>query len=669
VKKRSGTDGSLLASLPWTLAALMFALAPHVQYLPLWISVAFLACAAGRWYIEKKRRRLPPAWLRVVLALSGFFGVFASYESVSGVGPGSALLAVMAALKLLETRQRRDQFVLLFISIFLIMASLLREQYIWSLPFLIAGTVLTTTAWLRMSISAETGIRDSFRTAGRLLLYAAPLSLAMWIFFPRIATPFWSVPIDNGSASSGLSDEMSPGDVSSLSLSDAVAFRVNFTSDAPPPRRRYWRGLVLQQFNGRAWSGNEPSVDPGAQAAIRVSGEPVNYRITLEPTQKQWVFALDIPFESSLDRTFMGPQQQLMRLQPIDRREVYDAVSYLDYSVDTELSPMSRSRNLRLPENRNPRTVELAGQMRGTVAGDADYVSAVLGMFREKEFFYTLQPAALGSNPVDRFLFETREGFCEHYASAFAVLMRAGGVPARIVLGYQGGEMNPMGDYMIVRQSDAHAWTEVWLPGRGWVRVDPTAAVAPERIESGMSAARFGEAGARWGLTAPARWLYSLELTWDAINAKWNGWVLGYGPDNQSRFMQWLGMDEPDWRKMVLTLLGIVLVLIGGVSVLLMRRYRPPKKDQAALLYRQFVRKVAVGAPRPGETPHQYAARVAAANAAPASDVNAVTESYLAARYGAPDARSLPALQRAVRSFGKRVAASRHARRSRPAAT
>lgn len=651
MKKRTGTDGSLLASLPWTLAALTFSLAPHVQYLPIWITASFLACAAGRWAIEKKRRRLPPAWLRVVLALCGFFGVFASYESVSGVGPGSALLAVMAALKLLETRQRRDQFVLLFISIFLIMASLLREQYIWSLPFLIGGIMLTVTAWLRMSISTEVTARDSFRTAGRLLLYATPLSLAMWIFFPRIATPFWSVPIDNGGASSGLSEQMSPGDISSLSLSDAVAFRVKFAGSAPPPSQRYWRGLVLHRFNGRTWSGNEPSIDLRAQEEIRVSGDPIGYQVTMEPTQQQWVFALEIPYQWSLERTFMGPQQQLMSVQPIDRRVAYDAISYPSYSINAESPRMVRSRwYLGVPEERNPRTAAMARQMRSVAGSDAAYINDVLGMFHEDEFFYTLQPPALGSNPVDRFLFETRQGFCEHYASAFAVMMRAAGVPARIVLGYQGGEMNPMSDYMIVRQSDAHAWTEVWLPERGWLRVDPTAAVAPERIESGMSAARFGEAGARWGLTAPARWLYSLGLTWDALNATWNGWILGYGPDNQGRFMQWLGMDKPDWRKMVLTLLAVVLALIGGISFLLMRRYRPPKKDEAALLYRQFIRKVAVR-PRAGETPHQYAVRVAAANAAQAKDVNAVTERYLAARYGRPSADSLPALQHAVRSF------------------
>ena len=657
MRKRSGTDGSLLASLPWTLAALSFSLAPHVQYLPIWIPVAFLGCAAGRWYIEKTRRRLPPAWLRVLLALSGFIGVFASYESVSGVGPGSALLAVMAALKLLETRQRRDQFVLLFISVFLIMASLLREQYIWSLPFLLAGLMLTMTAWLRMSISDEVSVRDSFRTGGRLLLYATPLTLAMWIFFPRIATPFWSVPIDNGGASSGLSDTMSPGDISSLTLSDAVAFRVNFASNAPPPSQLYWRGLVLHRFNGRAWSGNDPSIDLRAQQEIQVTGNPVGYQVTLEPTQQQWVFALDIPYQWSLERTFMGPQQQLMSVQPIDRRVAYDAVSYPGYSTNVDLSRMARSWYLRLPDDSNPRTAELARQMRASTGSDSSFINDVLNMFREQEFFYTLEPPALGNNAMDRFLFETRRGFCEHYASAFAVMMRAAGVPSRIVLGYQGGEINRMGDYMIVRQSDAHAWTEIWLPGQGWRRVDPTAAVAPERIEAGMSAARFGEAGARWGLTAPARWLYSLGLTWDALNAKWNGWILGYGPENQGRFMQWLGIDEPDWRKMALTLLSVVLVLISGISFLLMRRYRPPKKDEAAILYKKFIRKVSVR-PRTGETPREYAARLATANAAPPDEVNDITERYQAARYGKPAVGSLAALRRAVRNFnGKPIEA------------
>lgn len=650
MSKRNGTDGSLLTSLPWTLIALTFAVAPHAQYLPIWITAAFLACACGRWQIERKRWRLPPVWLRVVLSLMCFIGVFTSYDSVSGVGPGSALLAVMAALKLLETRQRRDQFVLLFISIFLIMATLLREQYIWSLPYLVLALVLIMTAWLRMSAGKSVSVRRTFETGGRLLLYAAPLALAMWIFFPRIATPFWSVPIDTSQASWGLSDQMSPGDISSLSLSTAVAFRVNFEDAVPAPGQRYWRGLVLHRFNGRTWSGNEASPDARARDEIEVSGDPIRYQITMEPTQQQWIFALDIPYQSTLEQAFMGPQQQLARIKPIDQRIAYNAVSFLQYRNGSGLSERSRYWYLRLPPDSNPRTKELARQMRLAAASDRAYIDDVLRKFHDEEYFYTLEPPALGNNPVDRFLFDTRKGFCEHFASAFAVMMRAAGLPSRIVLGYQGGEINPVGQYMIVRQSDAHAWTEVWLPGDGWVRVDPTAAVAPERIESGMSGARFAEAGASWGLAAPSRLLHRLGLTWDALNAKWNAWILGYGPENQNLFMQWLGMQDPGWQKMMLTLLASMVLLIAGISFLLLRRYLPPKKDPAALLYRQFTRKAGVP-PGRGESPDAYARRLASANIAPLRETAGVTQWYLAARYGPPDAHAFEKLQAAVSGF------------------
>jgi protein-glutamine gamma-glutamyltransferase len=653
VKKRGTTDGSLLASLPWTLAALALAVAPHVQYLPMWISVALVACGALRWQIERKRWRLPPVWLRIVLPLAGFIGVFASFETISGVGPGSALLAVMAALKLLETRQRRDQFVLLFISIFLIMASLLREQHVWSLPFLVAGLALTMTAWLRLSAAPETRVRESFATGGRLLLYAAPLSLAMWIFFPRISTPFWSVPIDTSTAATGLSDTMSPGDISGLSQSNAVAFRATFDGAVPGAADRYWRGLVLHRFNGRTWSGSDPIADLRALSEIETLGDPVTYEITMEPTRQHWIFALDMPYQWSLDRTFMGPQQQLARAQPVDQRVAYDALSYLSYRTNASLTRAARSWYLRLPSESNARTIELATRMRRASRDDAAYIGAVLAMFREEEYYYTLQPPPLGRDPVDGFLFDTRRGFCEHYASAFAVMMRAAGIPARVVLGYQGGEMNPLGSYMIVRQSDAHAWTEVWLPNRGWVRTDPTAAVAPERIEVGMSAARFGDAGTRWGLTSPALWVYQLELAWDLLNASWNAWILGYGPENQARFMRWLGMEDPDWRKMMLTLVAVIAILIGLVSLLLLYRYRPPARDEAARLYRQFVRKAGMGPVR-GETPPAYASRLASAGVAEPREAEAVARWYLAARYGPPQERSLRALRTAVRLFRRR---------------
>ncbi len=235
-----------------------YPVAPHLPYLPIWVTAAFFGCSAWRYLIERRRRALPSVWLRAPLALACFLGVYATYSTISGVGPGSALLAVMASLKLLETRQRRDQFVLLFISIFLVMSSLLREQYLWSLPYLLIGVLIIMTAWLRMSATPGESARQSFATGGRLLLYAAPVAVAMWIFFPRIAVPFWAVPMDTGTGTSGISDSMSPGEISSLSMSNAVAFRVRFDGTVPAPRDLYWRGLVLTVFNGRTWTQSDP---------------------------------------------------------------------------------------------------------------------------------------------------------------------------------------------------------------------------------------------------------------------------------------------------------------------------------------------------------------------------------------------------------------------------
>ncbi len=628
-----GTDGSLLASLPWTLGALCLSVAPHVPYLPAWITIAFAGCVAWRYLIERWRRPLPSAWFRALLALGCFLGVLVTYSSISGVGPGSALLAVMASLKLLETRKRRDQFVLLFISIFLVMSSLLREQYLWSLPYMLGAITVIMTAWLRMSASPAESARASFATGGRLLLYAAPLAMAMWVFFPRLATPFWAVPVDSSRATTGLSDTMSPGDVSSLSLSNEVAFRVAFDGQVPEPRDRYWRGLVLTTFNGRTWTGREPAISTTARDQIVTAGDPVSYEITLEPTRQQWVFALDMPVSWTLAKTFMGPQQQLARPNPIDQRVAYKAVSHPEYRVESDLPQIYRNWYSNLPAGSNERTTALAREMRESVNSDQAYIDAVLAKFNTEEFYYTLEPPPLGSNPVDRFLFDTRQGFCEHYASAFAVMMRSVGIPSRIVLGYHGGEINPLGGHLIVRQSDAHAWTEVWLEGRGWQRVDPTGAVAPERIDYGVSGAAREGLGGAWGLSAPSMILHRLTLSIDALNAKWNEWILGYGPENQRNFMKWLGMDDPNWRKMMLTLVAVVVGLVMLISVLLMLRYRPPARDEASVLYQRFVRKTGLE-PIVGETAIEFAHRASEARALPDDVVTSITEAYIDARYG-----------------------------------
>ncbi len=646
MKPARGTDGSLLSSLPWTLVALAVAAAPHVPYLPIWITAASAGCALWRLAIERRRMALPPTWFRGGLALGCFLSVYQTYGTISGVGPGTALLAVMAALKLLEARKRRDQFVLLFIAVFMNMSALLREQYVWSLPYLLLSLIVTMAAWLRMSAAGEHTLKQTVGTAARLVAYALPLAVAMWVFFPRIATPLWAVQLDSGAGVTGLSDTMSPGDITSLSQSDRVAFRVRFETELPESRDRYWRALVLHRFNGRTWTGSSPVPDHRYRERTEYLGDPVDYEITLEPTRTQWIMSLDIAESWELDRTHLSHVQTLWHELPVERRTVYRARSYPSYRLDPELPDVRKHWYLELPDGRNPETLELAASMRAAAVSERDYVRDVLAMFNTESFFYTLEPPALGANPVDSFLFNTRRGFCEHYASAFAVLMRAAGIPARVVLGYQGGEVNPLGDYLIVRQADAHAWTEVWLEGSGWQRVDPTAAVAPERIEAGRSGAALSGAGLAWGLSAPSRFVHQLGMTWDAVNARWNELILAYGPENQQKLMQKLGFDDPSWQKLLFTLLGSVAVLVAAVHILLILRFRPPTHDRARRLYGRFVRRTGIE-PRPGEAPLEFARR-AEATVDPAA-VDAITGAYLDARYGNGGQAALETLAEAVR--------------------
>ena len=440
---------------------------------------------------------------------------------------------------------------------------------------------------------------------------------------------------------------MSPGDISSLSLSNAPAFRVRFDGDVPEPRDRYWRGIVLYRFDGRGWSSSDPIPRPVVEH-LSVTGDPVSYQVTLEPTNQQYVFALDMPYAWGLEKGQMSRQQTLYSTHPIDQRMAYTVDSYPAYTADAQLDSRARNVYTSLPElDRNPRTTALALEMRAAAASTGEFIDAVLSKFHNEAFYYTLQPPSLGRNPIDEFLFETRQGFCEHYASTFAVMMRAAGVPARVVIGYQGGEYNPRGDYLLVRQSDAHAWAEVWFPGAGWRRVDPTSAVAPERIELGFTDSLFDGFGAEWGLAMPSMFLHNLQMYWDSLNAQWNEWVLGYGPDKQNDFMRKLGMDDPSWRKMMLTLISLVVALILIVSTVLMLRYRPPPRDRAAMLYRRFIRKTGLE-PEVGETPLAFADRVNGNSSLDPDRVHDITGAYLAARYAPGGPNALQELARQV---------------------
>jgi protein-glutamine gamma-glutamyltransferase len=636
------------------LLALGMALAPAAARLPPWVTGAFAIAALWRLAVQQFGWRLPPGWLRLALALGGVLGVLATYRTLNGLDAGGALLVVMGAMKLLETRSRRDIQVLSFIGFFIVLMQLLHDQPIWSLPWLALSVAAICLALLQ-------GVRGGeplpWRTAGgvvlRMLAFAAPVALVLFLLFPRVPGPFWALPSRSAAGMTGLSDEMSPGNISQLIQSDAVAFRVSFDGPLPPPSQRYWRGPVLERFDGSTWRDYErlPRLNP----AMELRGAAYRYRITVEPHGRPWLLALDYPARWPEHEAMLTNEFQLVARRPVDGAVALAVESWPDAVPEQALGGFTRIRALQLPQGRNPRAAALAAELRQASGSDAEFVAAVLARFRTEPFVYTLRPPALASgHPVDEFLFRTRRGFCEHYASAFTVLARAAGIPARVVTGYQGGETNPISNRLVVRQSEAHAWSEVWLEGRGWTRVDPTAAVAPERIEQSLADAL--PAGER----VPAGMLRrfgGLELSQglDALESMWTDWVLGYGPERQLAFLARLGMPGADWRTMILGMTALVGGLLLVLALWLAWRGRPPPAPEALRLYQAFCARLErAGLARAAqEGPQDYAARVAAERPALAAEVGQVTRLYTTLRYesGFDEKTLLARLRREVRTF------------------
>jgi len=622
--------------------------------MPVWITI--LTVTAIAWRLTAAMRRWPPLWrwLRMILALVAFVGVYATYGTINGIEAGSALLIVMMDMKLLETSRKRDFQVLMFIAYFLVMAQLLYEPAVWTLAYMGISVWVTTVALLQ--VVRETRplpAASAARLVGRMILLAVPVMLVLFLLFPRVPGPFWAMPSRAGSASTGLDDEMSPGSINALSLSDEVAFRVTFQSPVPPPQQRYWRGPVLHQFDGVTW--REAGRMPMWRSEIEARGPEVRYRITLEPHDRPWLLALDFPQSWTGVPAFMTFDYKLVARRPVDQLTAYDVVSYPEAVIDPDISDWIRSWSLQLPEGRNPRTVELGRRLRQENASDRAVVEAALRRFTQQEYVYTLRPRALiGANPVDEFLFESRRGFCEHYASAFTVLMRAAGIPARVVTGYQGGHLNPISNRLIVRQSDAHAWSEVWLAGEGWVRVDPTAAVAPDRIELGLAESVPASDAAPGLILRRVPLLQRLQLSWDAIDSAWNEWVLGYGPDRQIAFLRSLGVGNPDWRSlaaaMAVGLAGVLLAVAGWLGW----RYRPPGPDELQRLYGRFTDRLSRRGIRrqPWEGPRDFSTRAAETLPAHAGTIRRITTCYLRLRYGRePDQRELDRMRSLLRAF------------------
>jgi transglutaminase-like putative cysteine protease len=638
--------------LAWTMAGLVAALGPHFLRMQAWVSAFVIGACAWRLLAERRGWRMPPAFLRGLVAAGLTVGVMAGYTTITGLDGGTALLALMSALKLLETRTARDHAILIFIGWFLCLSAFLYAQDIATAAWVLPTAWLLAAALLRVSRHGTDGLAPRpFRTTGDMLLKAAPVALVLFFFFPRVEGSFWGAP-SSERALSGLADEISPGDISELTLNDVVAFRVRFEGNPPPPSLRYWRGPVFSRFDGFSWSrGDAQSFH---RPAVEHAGAPVDYTVTLEPTGQHMLFALDMVENWTPGLAGQAWDFGLRTRRPVNAVLQYEARSYPRYRAGEDIGLALRNASLRLPPNRNPRSAELALSLRERAGSDAAYVQAVLNLFREQEFFYTLTPPGLARDSVDDFLFNTRQGFCEHFASAFTNLMRAAGIPARVVAGYQGGDWNPLGGYMIVRQSHAHAWSEIWLPGSGWRRVDPTSAVAPERVERGLEASFAGSELLPDALARELPLLWQARMFWDNLNAQWNDGVIQFDRATQDAMLSAFGFDDPDWKAFAAALgvgLGLaVVLLVAWLSI----EFRPRRTDPAATAYRRFTGRLARRGIEHavGEAPRDFARRVRRLRPDLGTPALAITEAYLRLRYGpAPAAADLRLLRGLVGRF------------------
>ncbi|WP_343731207.1 DUF3488 and transglutaminase-like domain-containing protein [Duganella sp.] len=635
------------------LAAALMVLAPHAAHLPLWVSLLSGATLLWRAAITWLGKRMPPVWLLVPLAVAAMAGVYATYRTLLGRDAGVAMLVLLLAFKLLEMHARRDLFVVTFLGFFVLLTSFLYSQSMPTALWVACALVILLTAQLSFQYTGVVPpLRQRLRASLKLCALAAPLAALLFIGFPRIQGPLWGLPGDAQGGKTGLSDSMAPGSLSTLAQSDDPAFRVRFLGAAPPRHQLYWRSIVLGDYDGRTWT--RVPRKRGLQRleiAIHGRGQPVRYETTMEASNTRWIALLEL---AGPDVRLPGhrvrdtDELELYAADPIEHRLRFSASAYPDYTLQAGELPQRMTRWLELPAGYNPRTLALAQQLRAAQpeASAQQLSNAVLARFRSQGYGYTLEPPLLGRDAVDEFLFDSKAGFCEHYAGAYVVLMRAMGVAARVVTGYQGGELNPVDGYLTVRQSDAHAWAEIWTSAAGWQRVDPTAAVAPERVQRNLARAlprpaAFGLAPLLELQNNPDSWLAQLRYHYTALNNSWNQWVLDYNPERQRSFLEELGAAFGNWRSA----LGMGLVLALLFALRWQRRRQPA--DPLDALYAAFCRQQARRGyeRRPAEGPLSYAARL---RAMPASqEKHAAMDQFLhlygLLKYGAGGTESRPA--------------------------
>ncbi|MEL0620596.1 DUF3488 and transglutaminase-like domain-containing protein [Psychrobacter proteolyticus] len=554
----------------WVLIAQVVVVLPHAAHLPLWlIGFSAVSIAAQLPHIKAKFKKLSHLKriyqsVQMLGFLLGLLGLWLTYNTAFGLDMGVAFLVLCLVSKLWELYKRRDAYVVLNLSLFVLAALFLMDQGLLTTLEVIVGAVIVLLAFIALNDDSNANGDGRLRTLGVLGVGALPLLVVLFLFFPRLP-PLWSVQLSGQQAVTGVSDSMSPGDFANLGQSTELAFRVEFADERPPQQQLYWRGLVFSDFDGVTWRPasqkdqwssrlQAPAWIQNAFATVpdESRAAPVNYKVILEPTQQNWLFGLDYPFSQQPDINTTS-EFTLSKDQPVTQQLRYDVLQFAQMRIDPVLTEASRRENLALPNEGNPQSRALAKQLFEQSGSDpVRYIAAIEQWINRTEFRYTLSPPRLNTNRIDEFLFETKAGFCEHYSSSFTFMMRAAGIPARVVAGYQGGEPSRNGNVWEVRQMDAHAWTEVWLEGQGWVRVDPTAFVAPERVEQGMNTMTQQQGAAMFGNGASAQISYqqyqmlqTLRRLSDQASYYWQKDVVGYDQDKQAdSLLKWFNISS-----------------------------------------------------------------------------------------------------------------------------
>jgi transglutaminase-like putative cysteine protease len=622
--------------LIFLLASIALIALPHLDHTPKPVIIFFYLILGWRFLAIWKPNGLPGFTLLFVLTLSGIGLLYNQHQGILGRDAGTHLFMTALALKCMEIKKEKDIYLITYLTFIVAASQLLYEQSLGMAAYALSAVSLLLAVLVRTA-SRPLPIRQALKIASKISIQSMPIALVIFVFFPRVEAPRWLQFDEKNYAKSGLSDYLEPGSISNLGMSDDLVFRVKFSGEVPPPSLRYWRGPVMTYTDGKRWTQSKYSDTGKKSKAPSGTGLPYRYTLLMEPQAKNWVFAMDMPIGYSAPLDQNGYYQLITSGNPENRAE-YEIMSYPDYNTGA-ISLAEYQESTQLPVEPSKRIKSLVEQLQGFEAPPETFIRQVFNYFVKANFRYTLTPPRLDQDPIDTFLFETRSGFCSHYASAFVYLMRVAHIPARVVTGYQGGSINEIGRFLEIRQKDAHAWTEVWLENKGWVRFDPTAVIVPERLERNVDADQLepggeisfivGRSDAGW----IRDWLKQTGLLWGSVEYSWQRWVINYNSGSQSRFLSSFGID--DVKSMVFWMTAIIAVLTALYGAILFQRSTNPS-DQALRFYARYCNKLAKkGLIRNvGEGAKDFAERAKVKLPEHSADIEFITSLFIELHYG-----------------------------------